>query len=270
MEFTLLDSVQPKKRLFVGLLTASLLVLVGLMGLLWYLFAHHEFLLERIILYLLLGGILTFLAVVGFGIIGVILTLWRARTVPGLRNVMRVAINFLFPLAVPLGQMLGFNKEKIRSSFVEVNNQLVRTEKITFKPSEVMVLAPHCLQMHDCPHKITANAHNCRRCGRCSVDRLLELEEKYGIRVVVATGGTLARKFIKEFRPRAVVAVACERDLTSGIQDSNPLPVLGVLNRRPNGPCNDTWVDDNRVEKAIEYFLGLTGRTPENMQRSPE
>ncbi len=266
MEFSLLDAVQkPQKRLFVGLLTASLLVLVGLMGLIWYLFTHRNFPLEKTVLYLLLGGIISFLALVGFGIMGVILTLWRARTVPGLQNIMRVAINLLFPLAVPLGQMMGFSKARIRSSFIEVNNQLVRTEKATFKPSEVLVLAPHCLQMHDCPHKITANTHNCRRCGRCSVDRLLELEEKYGVKVVVATGGTLARKFIKEFHPRAVVAVACERDLTSGIQDSNPLPVLGVLNRRPNGPCNDTWVDGQRVEKAIEYFLGLHKRAQENV-----
>jgi hypothetical protein len=256
MEITLFDPLKPKKRLFVGLLTASMLVLVGLMGLMWYLFTHRGFLLEKSLLYLLLGVIITFLLVVGFGICGVIITLWQARTVPGLQNFMRVAINLLFPLAVPLGQVVGFSKAKIRSSFIEVNNQLVRSEKITCQASEILVLAPHCLQMNDCIHKITANIHNCQHCGGCSVDRLLGLEAQYGVKVAVATGGTLARKFISEYQPRAVVAIACERDLTSGIQDSNPLPVLGVFNSRPHGPCKDTWVDEQRVKKAIEFFLG--------------
>ena len=52
-----------------------------------------------------------------------------------------------------------------------------------------------------------------------------------------------------------MIAIACERDLSSGIQDSNPLPVMGVLNRRPYGPCHDTKVDLNRVEDALVTML---------------
>jgi hypothetical protein len=49
--------------------------------------------------------------------------------------------------------------------------------------------------------------------------------------------------------------VACERDLSSGIQDSYPLPVFGVLNSRPQGPCYDTLVDLEKVEEALKTFL---------------
>jgi hypothetical protein len=49
--------------------------------------------------------------------------------------------------------------------------------------------------------------------------------------------------------------VACERDLSSGIQDSYPLPVFGIINRRPNGPCYDTQVDLEKVEQALTIFL---------------
>ncbi|HEX3032371.1 MAG TPA: DUF116 domain-containing protein, partial [Bacillota bacterium] len=245
---------KPKKRLFIGLLSASLLVLFSAIGLMWFLFTHRHLPLERNILLILTGAVLAFLIIVGFGIMGMVLTIWRARTVPVLENIMRVTINLLLPVAIPLGQVLGFDKKVIRSSFIEVNNQLVGAEKDIYQGNQVLLLAPHCLQMHDCPHKVTTDVHNCRRCGRCVVSGLLELEERYGVRLAVATGGTLARKFIGEFRPRAVIAIACERDLTSGIQDSNPLPVLGVLNIRPNGPCYETTVDLNRVERAIRYL----------------
>ena len=58
-------------------------------------------------------------------------------------------------------------------------------------------------------------------------------------------------------KPRCIIAVAGERDLTSGIQDSYPLPVFGILNQRPHGPCVDTLVPMNALEDAVRIFLGL-------------
>ena len=67
----------------------------------------------------------------------------------------------------------------------------------------------------------------------------------------------IARRLVLERRPRCLVAVACERDLTSGIQDVAPMPVLGVFNTRPFGPCIDTDVAIPEVEAALRELLGL-------------
>jgi hypothetical protein len=136
---------------------------------------------------------------------------------------------------------------------------MVRSLRFSLAPDQLLVLVPHCLQNTGCPHKITVEIDNCRRCGKCCMGNLLDLRDRCGVRMGVATGGTLARKLIKDYRPRAVVAVACERDLTSGIQDSNPLPVLGVTNERPFGPCHNTFIDTSRVEEALEFFLKKEG-----------
>ncbi len=69
----------------------------------------------------------------------------------------------------------------------------------------------------------------------------------------------MARKIIVEHKPQAVIAVACERELVSGIQDCYPLPVYGILNQRPHGPCTDTWADIARLERAIEHLLSAKG-----------
>jgi hypothetical protein len=129
------------------------------------------------------------------------------------------------------------------------------SKELKIPPGQLLLLAPHCLQNSDCPHKITVDIDNCHRCGKCSVNSLLDLKDRYGINVGMATGGTLARKFVHEYRPRAIVAIACERDLTSGIQDSNPLPVLGVTNERPFGPCINTNISLPKVEEAIRFFI---------------
>jgi hypothetical protein len=114
-----------------------------------------------------------------------------------------------------------------------------------------MILLPHCLQNSECKFKITIDINNCRNCGKCKIGALKELAEQYRVKLRVATGGTLARKWIKETKPKAVIAVACERDLSAGIQDTGELPVLGVLNCRPHGPCLNTDVDVAEIERAL-------------------
>jgi len=118
-----------------------------------------------------------------------------------------------------------------------------------------LVLLPHCIQDFECQIKITGNVKNCKGCGKCEIKDLIELTDQYQVRIAVATGGTLARRIIVENKPEAIVAVACELDLTSGIQDSYPIPVIGILNERPHGPCINTKVDIQKVKSAILDFL---------------
>jgi hypothetical protein len=84
---------------------------------------------------------------------------------------------------------------------------------------------------------------------------LVDIGRKYAVDISVATGGTLARKVIVEKRPKLVLAVACERDLTSGIKDCYPLPVIGILNDRPFGPCFNTGVDVSKIDEALCQVL---------------
>ena len=84
---------------------------------------------------------------------------------------------------------------------------------------------------------------------------LLEISKKYGVHVAIATGGTIARRIVVQKRPKLILAVACERDLSSGIQDTYPLPVYGILNNRPFGPCLNTQVALEDLQEALRLFL---------------
>lgn len=233
------------------------LVIVGLtIFTIWYLVYHPTTLFQQTLLVALVVAIIMAIILVGFGLGGIVLTIWLAQTIKPLQPLMRIAMSALFPFAIGLGRLFKIDTDKIKNSFIEVNNELVRTNTPNLEPGQILLLAPHCIQEYTCPHKVTNNINNCKHCGRCKVAELLDLRAKYGIHVGIATGGTLARKLVKEYRPKAIVAIACERDLSSGIQDCNPIPVLGVLNDRPFGPCINTSVSIRGVSKAIEFFLG--------------
>jgi uncharacterized protein len=167
---------------------------------------------------------------------------------------MSVTVKVLFPIAATLSQLVGIERNRLRTSFIKVNNALTIAQRKRIKGDRVLVLLPHCLQIDICNRKLTNDVNNCVRCGRCTVGRLADLGEKYGLRIEVVNGGTLARRRVATFRPSGIVAVACERDLTFGIQDAHPVPVYGVINDRPNGPCVNTCVDMDMVEEAVKFF----------------
>ncbi|MDW7709826.1 MAG: DUF116 domain-containing protein [Deferrisomatales bacterium] len=189
----------------------------------------------------------------GIGIL-VFATLFE-RDLPGTRRVRGLLIRGFFPPLVGIARLLGIPKERVERSFIAVNNQLVLRSGRRSRPERMLILLPHCLQIDACDIRITGDIGNCRGCGRCPIAGLVELGERYGVQLSVATGGTIARRIIVEQRPEIIIAVACERDLTSGIQDAHPLPVYGILNERPEGPCFNTLVDLGEVERALARFV---------------
>ncbi len=163
-------------------------------------------------------------------------------------------LKVLYPFLMLLGAFFRGKKERFQRVVIDLNNRLVRGEGV--RTRKILLILPHCLQTSECDIRLTHNIYNCARCGRCEIRDLIEIADENKLNLSVATGGTLARKIVAEVRPEAIVAVACERDLSSGIVDSYPLPALGIPNERPFGPCLDTRVDLEKVKEAIRFFSG--------------
>ncbi|SKA96322.1 hypothetical protein SAMN02745704_02715 [Paucidesulfovibrio gracilis DSM 16080] len=245
----------PKKRLFIGLIAGSCVLLGLALVVLWVvpyvgLDNIHPWL--KWIWGAVLGAVML---LIGWAALGLVVNVWTGRPMPGTGRLRGITVKLFLPLMVLLGKAVGISKERVRSSFINVNNEMVLSGTGRYRPDQILLLMPHCLQNSRCDMRLTYDINNCKRCGKCPLKGLLELHDKYGVHLAIATGGTVARRIVVQKRPRMIIAVACERDLSSGIQDTYPLPVYGVLNERPNGPCLDTTVSLFRVEQAILRFL---------------
>ncbi|MCP4681256.1 MAG: DUF116 domain-containing protein [Desulfobacterales bacterium] len=248
---------QPQKRIFVSLLLLICIVLVGLAFLLWWV-PYVGLANIHTSLPLILGGIFCCLVIFALGgALTLVFTIIRGKNLFFTIRIRGVVIRVLFPLLVVAGKCLGISKKEIQRSFIAINNRLVLAEANKVKPDKLLLLLPHCLQNHECTTRITGDVANCKACGNCKIKDLVTLSEKYHVPISVASGGTLARRIVVEKKSEVIIGVACERDLTSGIQDSYPVPVFGILNHRPLGPCYDTDVDLELVEEGMITFLDL-------------
>ena len=163
----------------------------------------------------------------------------------------RLVMKWLLPGLLGLGTLLRIEPDRLRRAFIELNNRLVESATTPLPAERILILLPHCLQRSECPVKVTDNPELCQRCGACTIMPLVDLARRFRVELAVVTGGTLAREVLHRKRPALVIAVACERDLASGIRDAWPLPVFGVLNERPEGPCVNTTVDVAAVERLL-------------------
>lgn len=142
----------------------------------------------------------------------------------------------LLPFSLRIAGAFGISKDRLRHSFIRASNTLAGP---VGGDGPVLVLFPRCLRSD-----IRSEAK--RICG-----------EHPGVVIHTVPGGTEARKIIADISPGAIVAIACERDLLTGIQDIAPrIPVIGIPNSRPHGPCADTVIDTDELRRALSFFLG--------------
>ena len=145
--------------------------------------------------------------------------------------------NFVFSKVFKLAQLTRVSRDRMGNSFVKVSNAVARALKVKGKGERVLVLLPRCLRPE-------------------LVKEISAFSKEHGVDVHTVSGGELARKRVRELKPTAVVGIACERDLVSGIRDVGvKLSVIGIPNERPDGPCVNTYVNMDEVKKAILFYL---------------
>lgn len=129
------------------------------------------------------------------------------------------------------------NRDWVEHAAIDVYNALAERRGRMVGKGELLVLIPRCL-------------------SKQALDGVLAIAGRYDVPVFVATRGQLARRVIRERRPRAVVAVACERDMMTGLRDvAGRLPVLGLTMRLPNGPCRDAILDLDVMERWVKGWI---------------
>lgn len=245
----------PRKRLFIGLVTGTSVLLCLLLLVGWIIPFIGFGNIHSSVPYITGGLLVICILTIAWAALGLVLQILTGRPFWGSDRVRGLAIKLFLPLMELQARLIGVSPKEVRRSFIKVNNQLAVSRNATFAPDKILLLLPHCLQHTDCTIRLTARVDACARCGRCPIAGLLEISRRRGVHLAVATGGSIARRIVVETRPALILAVACERDLASGIQDTHPLPVFGILNERPEGPCRNTLVDLALVEEALKRFI---------------
>lgn len=225
------------KRVYMGVLLFSILIGSLLAFLIWYLISPR---LEQFhpALPLIFGIIICFIwSVIALWFLIMVLSIMTGKDLLLKFRGKEFLITFLIPVVFNIGNRLGISRDLLGSSFVKVSNTLIRASSIKVKAKDLLILLPRCL-------------------NKSIINKIKEYSEPLKISVFIVAGGEKARQIVYDKKPGAIIGVACERDLLSAIKDIiDKIPVIGIPNKRPEGPCKNTIIDFNEFKKAVELFL---------------
>ena len=94
-------------------------------------------------------------------------------------------------------------------------------------PSERVLLISHCLRnSRVCKAISEDNGLKCASCDPdCQVNVIKDKANALSYKgICIAPGGSMALKFIKDFAPKAIAAVACMKELEEGINSVKKIP----------------------------------------------
>lgn len=142
----------------------------------------------------------------------------------------------LFDFFSSIAKHCGISKDRLGYSLIEIHNDLTRLRMRKASNGRLLVLSPRCLD-------------------RETADQIRSLSAEYDCDFYMAPTGAQARQKVVQTKPAAIIGIACERDLISGIRDVGYyFPVLGVTNKRPLGPCKGAFIDMNELRSGIDVF----------------
>jgi uncharacterized protein len=230
--------------LFFGLAAAAGGAFGGVLLVVWWLVAPRLALAAGWLPALSLGVIVALAVVYGAWLASIALVLRIARNPFPAWALEEGLLPSLMRRLEGLGVAFGYSRDRVGNSLLLVYNTLAAARsRPGVTPDDLLVLLPRCLSKE-------------------AMQGAMEISGRYGVPLFVASRGRYARQMIAMRRPRRVVAIACERDLVSGIADvAGKLPVLGTTLAMPDGPCKNTEVDLDTMESQIRSFLGLDPAT---------
>ncbi|MFP4000617.1 MAG: DUF116 domain-containing protein [Thermoplasmata archaeon] len=148
---------------------------------------------------------------------------------------------------------MDIDEETYDRVYVQIKNNAMKDKvsKIPFK--DRMVMVPQCLRdPENCEAELGEWGHECNRCGKCDVDKIMEIAEDLGYGgVYIVPGSSMAKKLLKKKNYGAVVAVACHSELVEGFEAAHVFNVLAQGIPLKKEGCVNTEADLREIKEKL-------------------
>ena len=147
---------------------------------------------------------------------------------------------------------LGMKPDNIDKLYVELKNSMHDDRFRRIPTKSKVIFLPQCLRnAKTCTAILEPTGWQCQKCSghtTCKVYRIQEKAEAKGYRVFVVPGGSMVFKLIKEIKPKAVIGVACMKELMMALEELK-IPSRSILLSKDG--CVNTDVKLTEVFSAL-------------------
>ncbi|MFX1519526.1 MAG: DUF116 domain-containing protein [Promethearchaeota archaeon] len=171
-----------------------------------------------------------------------------------------------------LASRFGVDETEVLALFNQIKNEAYRDIFLSIPYSERIILFPQCLRHPDCEAKSDKWGYTCAECGRCGIARVKKLAGELGYsKYFIIRGGSIIEEIFEKYRPKAVVGIACNKEIFLGNLVCEKYGVITQSVCLTREGCYNTDADFNQVEKCVRaidssFLQKLTEKKEESSQ----
>ena len=155
-----------------------------------------------------------------------------------------------------IGKKLGLSERMIQYTHIELRNSVFENEfkQIPFK--DRVLFLPHCARnTANCKATHDEEGYHCAHCGSCEIGYAEKFALDLGYKkVFVVPGGSMVKKLLKEYNPKASVGVCCFDEALMAfdlLKFTNIIPQVALLLR---DGCKDTMINIPLLEEKLSLI----------------
>ena len=117
--------------------------------------------------------------------------------------------------------IIGLNPDNIDRLYIELKNEIHRENFGRVFPESKLVFLPQCLRKSSrCKAKVGEEGYECVACSKdCRASEIKKLGEAAGYKVFIVPGGSMVAKMVAKYEPKAVIGVACMKELVMALEE---------------------------------------------------
>ena len=156
-----------------------------------------------------------------------------------------------------LATRFGVDETEVLGLFNQMKNEAYKDTFLATPYNERIILFPQCLRHPDCEANQDEWGYKCVDCGRCGISRIKNLAEELGYGnstqgVFIVRGGSVIELIFEAFNPKAVIGVACNKEVFLGnlVCEKHGVVTQSIFLTREG--CYNTDVNFKQVEKFVQ------------------
>jgi hypothetical protein len=162
-----------------------------------------------------------------------------------------------------IAKALGLSPRLIQYTHIEIRNMLNEQGYKATPYNERILFIAHCLRnSQKCKADYTETGLNCKSCRECHIAELKKTAEELGYKgVYITPGGSMVKKIIDKYNPKAVIGVCCYDEAQMAFENLKGKKVAPQASLLLKDGCKDTA---SNIEDAKEKIRLIDKEVLEN------
>jgi len=155
-----------------------------------------------------------------------------------------------------IAKKLGLKDRLINYTHIEMRNKLNEYGFKATPYSKRILFLPHCLRdSRACKGNYNEEGLQCKRCGKCDIDRLLGIAEELGYsKAFITPGGSMVQRLIRKYKPKAVVGICCYHEANLAFDELSGTGIHAQACLLLQDGCKDTKANTAEAREKMELI----------------